>query len=234
MIDVTDLQDLGHFENDWLNAHHHFSFAGYMNPDRMGLGVLRVWNDDTIVAGGGFPPHGHRDMEIVTYVRRGAITHEDNLGNRGRTEAGDVQIMSAGTGIQHSEFNLEDDTTQIFQIWIIPDREGHAPRWETRTFPRGDQAGELVLLASGRTADADLGAPVIHQDAALFGAMLGEGQAVTHPLTEGRRVYLVPSRGTITVNGVQAGERAGVTVADETEIEIVAATDAEIVLADLP
>ncbi len=234
MIHVTTLEQLGHFHNDWLDAHHHFSFASYMDPNRMGLGPLRVWNDDTIVAGGGFPPHGHNDMEIITYVRYGAITHEDNLGNRGRTKAGDVQIMSAGTGIQHSEFNLENETTQIFQIWIMPDRAGHPPSWETKTFPRGDRAGELVLLASGRAGDAGLGAPVIHQDAALFGATLTEGQTVTHRFSEGRCAYLVPSRGVVTVNGVQATERAGVTIIDEVEIEITARSEAEIVLANLP
>lgn len=234
MIDVTSLDDLGHFRNDWLNAHHHFSFGGYMNPERMGFGPLRVWNDDTIVAKGGFPPHGHKDMEIITYVRHGAITHEDNLGNRGRTEAGDVQIMSAGTGIQHSEFNEEDEATQIFQIWIMPNREGHAPRWETRTFPRGEQAGALVMLASGRAADEGLGAPMIHQDAALFGATLAEGQSVTHRFMEGRTGYLVPSRGTVSVNGADVGERAGAAVADEAEITITALSAAEIVLADLP
>jgi len=234
MIDVTSLDDLGHFQNDWLDAHHHFSFGEYMNPARMGFGPLRVWNDDTIVAKGGFPPHGHRDMEIITYVRQGAITHKDNLGNRGRTEAGDVQIMSAGTGIQHSEFNEEDEATQIFQIWITPNREGHAPRWETKTFPRGEQAGDLVLLASGRAQDEGLGAPMIHQDAALFGASLTEGQSVTHRFLGNRRGYLVPSRGTVTINGTEVGERAGAAVAGETEITITAIGDAEIVLADLP
>lgn len=234
MIDVTSLDDLGHFRNDWLDAHHHFSFGSYMNPDRMGLGPLRVWNDDTIVAKGGFPPHGHRDMEIITYVRHGAITHEDNLGNRGRTEAGDVQIMSAGTGIQHSEFNEEDETTQIFQIWIMPDREGHEPRWETKTFPRGEQAGSLVLLASGRDEDKDLGAPVIHQDAALFGATLADGQSVTHIFSGYRKGYLVPSRGTLLVNGTEIGERAGAAIAGEREITITARGEAEFVLADLP
>ncbi|MBT3402039.1 MAG: pirin family protein [Rhodospirillaceae bacterium] len=234
MIDVTSLDEIGHFQNDWLDAHHHFSFGEYMNPDRMGLGPLRVWNDDTIVAKGGFPPHGHRDMEIITYVRHGAITHEDNLGNRGRTEAGDVQIMSAGTGIQHSEFNVEDEATQIFQIWITPDREGHAPRWETKTFPRGEQAGSLVLLASGRAEDDGLGAPMIHPDAALFGATLSDGQSLTHIFSEYRKGYLVPSRGTVLVNGTEIGERAGAAIAGEREITITAQGDAEIVLADLP
>jgi quercetin 2,3-dioxygenase len=234
MIDVTSLEEIGHFQNDWLNAHHHFSFGEYMNPDRMGLGPLRVWNDDTIVAKGGFPPHGHRDMEIITYVRHGAITHEDNLGNRGRTEAGDVQIMSAGTGIQHSEFNEEDAATQIFQIWITPNREGHAPRWETKSFPRGEQAGALVILASGRAVDEGLGAPMIHQDAALFGATLSDGQSVTHKFSDYRKGYLVPSLGTVQVNGTEIGERAGAAIAGERDITITAHGDAEIILADLP
>lgn len=234
MIDVTSLDEIGHFQNDWLDAHHHFSFGEYMNPDRMGLGPLRVWNDDTIVAKGGFPPHGHRDMEIITYVRHGAITHEDNLGNRGRTEAGDVQIMSAGTGIQHSEFNEEDEATQIFQIWITPDREGHAPRWETKAFPRGEQAGTLVMLASGRDEDKGLDVPMIHQDAALFGATLSDGQSVAHIFSGYRKGYLVPSRGTVLVNGTEIGERAGAAIAGEREITITAQGDAEFVLADLP
>ena len=234
MIDVTSLDGLGHFQNDWLDAHHHFSFGEYMNPDRMGFGPLRVWNDDSIVAKGGFPPHWHRDMEIITYVRHGAITHEDNLGNRGRTEAGDVQIMSAGTGIQHSEFNEEDEATQIFQIWITPDREGHAPRWETKAFPRGEQAGTLVMLASGRDEDKGLDVPMIHQDAALFGATLSDGQSVAHIFSGYRKGYLVPSRGTVLVNGTEIGERAGAAIAGEREITITAQGDAEFVLADLP
>jgi len=234
MIDVTSLEDLGHFRNDWLDAHHHFSFGGYMNPDRMGFGPLRVWNDDTIVAKGGFPPHGHRDMEIITYVRHGAITHEDNLGNKGRTEAGDVQIMSAGTGIMHSEYNREDETTQIFQIWIIPNRDGHAPRWETKEFPKGENSGQLVMLASGRPGDAGADVPVIHQDAALFGASLSAGQEVVHNLAGGRKAYLVPSQGTLVVNGTNVGERDGVVIAEEPEIRISATGDAEFVLADLP
>ncbi len=234
MIEIRPFDGLGHADHGWLDAHHHFSFANYMDPERMGIGPLRVWNDDTIASQTGFPPHGHRDMEIITYVRRGAITHEDNLGNRGRTEAGDVQIMSAGTGIMHSEFNLEDETTQIFQIWIIPDRDGHAPRWETRTFPRGENAGKLVLLASGRDVDANEDAPMIHQDAALFGATLSEGQSVTHELAPGRKAYLVPARGSLTVNGTDVGERDGVVVTGEDTIRIEAREGAEIVLADLP
>jgi redox-sensitive bicupin YhaK (pirin superfamily) len=234
MIEIRPFDGLGHANHGWLDAHHHFSFAEYMDHDRMGVGPLRVWNDDTIAPQSGFPPHGHRDMEIITYVRRGAITHEDNLGNRGRTEAGDVQIMSAGTGIQHSEYNIEDETTQIFQIWITPDRDGHAPRWETRTFPRGENAGKLVLLASGRTEDANSDIPIIHQDAALLGASLSDGQSVTHALGSGRKAYLVPSKGALEVNSITAQERDGVVIVDETEIRITARGEAEFVLADLP
>lgn len=234
MIEIRPFGTLGHANHGWLDAHHHFSFADYMDPKRMGVGPLRVWNDDTITAQSGFPPHGHRDMEIITYVRHGAITHEDNLGNRGRTEAGDVQIMSAGTGIEHSEFNIEDETTQIFQIWITPDRQGHAPRWETRTFPRGDNAGQLVMLASGRAEDTNTDVPIIHQDAALLGATLRDGQSVTHALGAGRKAYLVPSKGVLEINGTTAQERDGVVVVDESEIRITARGDAELVLADLP
>ena len=234
MIDIRPFAALGHHRLDWLESRFHFSFAEYYDPDRMGFGPLRVWNDDSIVAKGGFPPHGHRDMEIITYVRHGAITHEDNLGNRGRTEAGDVQIMSAGTGIQHSEFNEEDEATQIFQIWITPDREGHAPRWETKAFPRGEQAGTLVMLASGRDEDKGLDVPMIHQDAALFGATLSDGQSVAHIFSGYRKGYLVPSRGTVLVNGTEIGERAGAAIAGEREITITAQGDAEFVLADLP
>lgn len=234
MIEIRPFDALGHANHGWLDAHHHFSFADYMDPERMGVGPLRVWNDDIIAPQSGFPPHGHRDMEIITYVRRGAITHEDNLGNRGRTEAGDVQIMSAGTGIQHSEFNIEDETTQIFQIWIMPDRTGHAPRWETRSFPRGENAGQLVMLASGRAQDADFDVPIIHQDAALLGATLHDGQSVTHMLGAGRKAYLVPARGMLEINGTTAQERDGVVVLDESEIRITARGEAELVLADLP
>lgn len=234
MIEIRPFDSLGHADHGWLNAKHHFSFAEYVDPDRMNVGPLRVWNDDTISPQSGFPPHSHRDMEIITYVRHGAITHEDNLGNRGRTEAGDVQIMSAGTGIQHSEFNLEDETTQIFQIWIIPNRDGHAPRWETRAFPRGENSGRLVLLASGRPGDASGKAPIIHQDAALFGASLKDGEKVTHSLSAGRKVYLVPARGRFQINDTQVNERDGAVISGESELRIVAEGDAELVLADLP
>ena len=232
MIEVRRFEDLGRFDNDWLSARYHFSFAGYSDPARNGLGPLLVWNDDTVQPGHGFDLHGHRDMEIVTYVRSGAISHEDHLGNRGRTEAGDVQVMSAGTGIRHAEFNLEPEITQIFQIWIEPMERGLAPRWEQRRFPKAEREGKLTPLASGRPGDE--GALAIHQDAAILGATLGRGQSVTHRLEAGRRAYLVPARGSIEINGTRVEARDGVAITEETEIAITALEDAEVLLADLP
>src|SRR6195952_2047172 len=144
MLQLRPFKSLGVSDHGWLIAHHHFSFASYYDERRMNWGQLRVWNDDVIEAGTGFPRHPHRDMEIITYVREGAITHEDNLGNKGRTEAGDVQVMSAGTGIAHSEYNRESETTQIFQIWIAPDSKGEGPTWGAKPFPRSDRSGSFV------------------------------------------------------------------------------------------
>ena len=232
MIDVVPFRELGRFENDWLSARYHFSFADYHDPDRMGFGPLRVWNDDVIQPDSGFPPHGHRDMEIVTYVRSGAVTHHDHLGNHGRTEAGNVQVMSAGTGITHAEYNRESVPTEIFQIWIQPNARGHAPRWESRAFPR--QTGTLTVLASGRAGDRETGALLIHQDAAILGATLEAGQRIVHPLAPGRRVYLVAARGRFLVGGHEVGPRDGAEISDEATVEIEAREAGEIVLADLP
>ncbi len=231
MIEVRPFENLGRFQNDWLNARYHFSFSAFHDPSRMGWGALRVWNDDAIRAGTGFPPHGHRDMEIITYVRQGAITHRDHLGNEGRTEAGDVQVMSAGRGIQHAEWNQETEDTQLFQIWIETGEPGVAPRWEQRKFPKEERHGELVALASGRAEDKD--ALKIHQDAAILGATLKAGETVTHRLAPGRKAYLVASTGAITVNGVAAKARDGVAVRDVESLEIVATEDSELLLADV-
>jgi redox-sensitive bicupin YhaK (pirin superfamily) len=231
MIEIKPFAKLGQFDNDWLSARYHFSFANYYDPERMGLGPLRVWNDDTIRPGTGFDLHGHRDMEIITYVRSGAITHQDHLGNVGRTEAGDVQVMSAGTGIMHAEFNREETPTQIFQIWIEPALHGVAPRWETRSFPQAGREGALLALASGRRGHDD--ALPIHQDAAILGASLKTGQRVTHKLEAGRRAYLVTAKGRVTVNGAVAGARDGVVLQGIEEAVIAAEEDAEILLADV-
>src|SRR5271165_1177413 len=232
MIEVRRFGELGGFRNDWLNAHHHFSFGQYHDPARMGVGALRVWNDDEIAAGRGFDPHPHRDMEIITYVRQGAITHQDSLGNEGRTEAGDVQVMHAGTGIVHAEYNKETIPTRLFQIWIMPDRHGARPGWGMRKFPKAGAEG-LSVLASGRKQDAGTETLPLNADAALLAGTLAAGQTVQVPLAKGRGVYLVPATGTITVNGVAVGTRDGVSVTDESMLTITANDTAELVLVDV-
>lgn len=231
-LELRPFDTLGHADFGWLDARHHFSFGQYYDPDRMHVGPLRVWNDDTIQAGTGFDPHPHRDMEIITYVREGAITHRDNLGNEGRTEAGDIQVMSAGTGIVHSEFNLEDGPTRIFQIWIIPRSQGLKPRWETRAFPKGDRSGSLHALASGRAGVSD--AAPIDQDATLFAGTLVKGTILEQPLGAGRSAYLVPAKGRISVDGTEIAARDGVILRDAPSIRIEALEDAEVILVDVP
>ena len=221
---------LGHANHGWLDARHHFRFASYHDPARMGWGSIRVWNDDTIAAQSGFPPHPHSDMEIVTFVRTGAITHQDSLGNKGRTAAGDVQVMSAGTGITHAEFNVEDEATTLFQIWIIPDRRGEAPGWGQREFPKAHRDGGFEVLASG-TPEAD-GALSIRTDAKVAAATLKSGQSAVWTTSSERHQYLVAPTGRIRVNGVDAEPRDGVAVTGEGEIVVEALEDAEVVLVD--
>lgn len=230
MIELRPFESLGGANHGWLDAKHHFSFADYHDPKRMQWGNLRVWNDDTIAPKTGFPPHPHRDMEIITYVREGAITHEDNLGNKGRTEAGDVQVMSAGTGIRHSEYNLEDVTTRIFQIWILPTRSGEQPSWGSRPFPKGDRSGHFVTLASGFDNDAD--ALPIRTDARVIGASLKAGETAEYPLGKDRKAYLVPATGTVQVDDVRIGARDGAAISDVEVLRITAIEDSEIVLVD--
>ena len=229
MIDVRPFNTLGGANHGWLNAKHHFSFAGYHDPARMSWGRLRVWNDDEIAARSGFPPHPHSDMEIITYVRTGAITHEDSMGNKGRTGAGDVQVMSAGTGVRHSEFNLENEMTTLFQIWIEADKRGATPSWGAKVFPKSDRTGKFSILASGDPSD---GALTINADAKVLGATLNAGESLTYALAEGRKAYLVPAVGAVEVNGVSLNARDGAAIKDETEITITARADAELVMVD--
>ena len=229
MIERRPFDSLGGAHHGWLDAKHHFSFADYHDPRRMGWGGLRVWNDDTIAANTGFPPHPHADMEIITYVREGAITHEDNQGNRGRTPAGDVQVMSAGTGIVHAEYNLEPGATRIFQIWILPNRRGQAPSWGAKPFPKDDRAGRFVALASGYD-DAD--ALPIRADARVLGATLKAGETAEYKLASGRHAYLVPATGSADVNGVALEARDGAAIRDVDVIRVTAWEDAELVLVD--
>lgn len=228
MIDLRPFASLGHADHGWLDARHHFSFANYHDPARMGWGSIRVWNDDRIAARSGFPPHPHRDMEIVTYVRSGAITHQDSLGNKGRTAAGDVQVMSAGSGVTHAEFNLEDEETTLFQIWIEADRRGIPPAWGMMPFPKDARDGAFQLLASGNRDDAVL---TIGADAKILGATLPPGSSLAYPADPDRHLYLVAS-GEVRVNGVDAGPRDGVAITGETEVRIEAVTGAQLVLVD--
>ena len=230
MIERRTFASLGGAHHGWLDAKHHFSFGAYRAAARMGWGKLRVWNDDTIAARSGFPPHPHSEMEIITYVRSGAITHKDNQGNQGRTEAGDVQVMSAGTGIAHSEYNMEAEPAQIFQIWIEATTHGAAPSWGTKPFPKGDRSGQFVTLASG--FDADAGALPIRSDARVAAATLKAGETATYELGPGRHGYLVPASGVIEVNGVHAQARDGVAAFDVATLSVTAIEDAEIVLVD--
>lgn len=232
MIEHRPFESLGAFQIDWLNARHHFSFGHYYDPSRMGLGPLRVWNDDEIQPMTGFDPHPHQDMEIITYVRNGAITHRDSLGNEGRTVAGDVQVMSAGTGIVHGEWNREHELTRIFQIWITPRSRGTAPRWETRAFPKGSDAGSLVPMASGEAHIE--GAVAIDQDATLYAGTMPAGSTVTHHLGNARGAYLVPAEGDILVNGQPVSARDGVVITGEPEIRIDTQSHTEIILVDVP
>lgn len=231
MIELRPYSDLGGAQHGWLDTRHHFSFADYYDPKRMSWGQLRVWNDDSIAARSGFPAHPHRDMEIITYVRSGAITHEDNLGNRGRTEAGDVQVMSAGTGIAHSEMNEEDEATQIFQIWIMPNEQGLPPAWGTKPFPKGERSGSFVTLASGLPGDTD--ALPIRANARLVAATLKAGQSTEYQIAPGRKVYLVPASGQIEINGVIAAAGDGVAISNESLLKVSAQQDSEIVLVDV-
>lgn len=232
MIERRPFSSLGHFRNQWLDTHHHFSFSSYHDPARDGFGRLLVWNDDTIASGTGFDPHPHRDMEIITYVRAGAITHRDSLGNEGRTEAGDVQVMHAGTGIVHAEYNRDAGPCTLFQIWILPDQRGVKPGWQARVFPKSSE-GTLEVFASGRMQDADKGALPLYADAALFAGTLRAGQKITQTLAADRAAYLVPARGSVLVNGVPAGARDGLAIVDEPTLEIVADVEAELVIVEV-
>ena len=230
MIDIRPFDSLGAADHGWLDARHHFSFASYYDPQRMGWGRIRVWNDDTIAPRTGFPLHPHNDMEIITYVREGAITHQDSLGNSGRTEAGDVQVMSAGTGIRHSEYNMEDVTTRIFQIWIVPTRTGDAPQWGAKPFPKGDRSGQFVTLASGYDDDRD--ALPIRTDARVLGATIRAGETASYPLGRDRKAYLVPATGSVDIEGVRVGTRDGAAISDVDTLTLTAIEDAEIVMVD--
>ena len=232
MIKHYPYKQLGHHDLGWLDARYHFSFAEYQNRNRMGFGALRVINDDVIMAGAGFDTHPHKDMEIITYVRKGAITHHDSQGNKGRTEAGDVQVMSAGTGIYHSEFNLESEGTNLFQIWIKPRDKGVKPQWGAMRFPKGVIEGRLPLLVSGFDDDQQDGVLYIHQDARIYGGVVEKGQSISHPITN--QAYFIVSEGEVNLDGqkLEKGDGAEITQLDMVTID--ANKHSEIVIIDVP
>lgn len=230
MIQIRRFSELGGGDFGWLKAKHHFTFDASGNPNHAALGSLVVWNDDEIAPGTGFPLHRHRNLEIITYVRQGTVSHQDSVGGVGTVEAGNVQVMSAGTGIQHSEYNAGDVPLKIFQIWIVPREQGKPPRWDTRPFPKTDRSGRLIALASGSPDDE--GALPIRGDARVLGGTLNAGHSLSYSLGSGRYAYLVPAVGDVLVNGLRVNQGDGVAVSFESEVTIQALDDAELVLVD--
>ena len=232
MIEVRHAKERGHANHGWLDTWHTFSFSGYYDPRFMGFRVLRVINEDTVAPGQGFPQHGHRDMEIISYVLQGGLAHKDSLGTGSVIRPGDVQRMSAGTGVRHSEFNASaKDPVHFLQIWIEPARAGIAPGYEQKAFAEADKRGQLRLVASPDGADGSL---TIHQDARLYATILAPGQAVAHPLARGRHAWVQVTRGTLTVNGEPLAQGDGAAISDEATVSLVGETDAEALLFDLP
>ena len=228
-IEKRPFASLGKRDHGWLKPNFHFSFSDYYDPSRMGWGKIRVWNDDEIAAQSGFPPHSHDNMEIITYVREGAITHKDSMGNVGRTEAGDVQVMSAGTGVSHSEVNLEDGLCRLFQIWVMPRERGVAPAWDQRQCPKSDKSGTFNVLASGYGEE---GALVINADARVLGATVAAGATSEYELAEGNHAYLVPATGRIRIDDVEYAARDGIAIKGDGLLRIEAIEDAELVMVD--
>lgn len=228
MITHHAFAELGGVNHGWLNAKHHFSFADYYDPRKLSHGELMVINDDRIAPHTGFDTHPHRDMEIITYVRKGAITHQDNKGNKGRTTAGNVQVMSAGTGIFHSEYNLEDEEANIYQIWIKPAEKGVSPRWDAAEFPKAPVKNSLQLLVSG-----DGKAPLqINQNARIFAGRIGEGEELTHHVSG--KAYLLVAEGEALVNDLHARKGDGIGITDEAFVTLKAKTEAELLIIEVP
>jgi hypothetical protein len=233
MIKHIPYESLGHHNYQWLDARYHFSFARYYNPARTGFGALRVINDDIIKAGAGFDTHPHENMEIITYVRQGAITHTDSKGNKGRTGAGNVQVMSAGSGIYHSEYNLESEETKLYQIWITPNKKNVEPRWAQKEFPQSSIKNELPLLVSGFTEDSDTNALFIHQNARIYGGRIDSRKKLTHNTKD--QSYILVSEGEVKVNDthtLQSGD--GAEIKDIAAITITASKDSEILIIEVP
>lgn len=231
MLTLRPADERGLTRLDWLDSRHSFSFADYVDRSQMGFGTLRVINDDRIAPAAGFGTHPHRDMEIITYMIDGTLAHRDSLGNGATIEAGEVQRMTAGTGIQHSEMNPSDETpARLLQIWVRPAETGLAPGYEQTRFDPDDRRGRLALLAAPDGRD---GAVTIHQDVALYGAVLDPGDSVSHDLAPGRRAWLQVARGRATINGTAVAEGDGVAITDEQAIRLTGVDKADLLLFDL-
>jgi hypothetical protein len=230
MMSVRPSEARGHANHGWLESHHTFSFASYYAPDNMGFRALRVINEDRVVPGEGFETHSHRDMEIITYPLSGAIAHRDSTGGREVLRAGEVQRMTAGTGVQHSEFNGADEELHFLQIWIIPERKGLKPGYEQKAFPESERQGRWRVLAS---RDAREGSLTVHQDVALLGTLLGRGEQTEYTLAPGRHAWLQLVRGRATLNGVALKTGDGVAISDESRLVLSASEPSEALLFDL-
>lgn len=231
MIKIRHGDDRGIADLGWLYSKHSFSFAHYHDPEHMGFGPLRVINEDKVQPGAGFDTHGHKDMEIISYVLDGALEHKDSIGTGSVIRPGEVQRMTAGSGIRHSEFNHSSEApVHFFQIWVLPDTEGLQPGYEQKDFPTAEKSGVLKLVGS---RDGREGSVTIHQDVNLYASLLAESEEVIHALADGRKAWVQIARGSVTVNGsrIQAGD--GVAVADEQTIAIKAAADTELLLFDM-
>jgi redox-sensitive bicupin YhaK (pirin superfamily) len=231
MIRLRRAAERGHFDHGWLETSHTFSFADYHDPAHMGFRALRVINDDRVQPGQGFGMHGHRDMEIVTYVLEGALEHRDSLGNGSVLRPGELQHMTAGTGVRHSEFNPSDrEPVHLYQIWLLPERAGLRPGYEQKAFPEEERRGVLRLVAS---PTGERGSLTIHQDARLYLSTLRDGESVAHALESDRHAWLQVLRGRVALNGLGLAEGDGAAVSEEEWLEIRAQGDAEFLLFDL-
>lgn len=231
MIQIRKSDERGHANHGWLDTRFTFSFADYDDPRHVHFRTLRVMNDDRVAGGGGFPMHPHRDMEIVTYVLEGALEHRDSMGNGSVIKPGDIQYMSAGTGVTHSEFNAsETDAVHLYQIWMFPEKQGLKPTYGQKNFSEAEKRGKLRLLVSPDGRD---GSVKIRQNNDLFATVLGKGETVKHDLKPDRHAYVQVARGSVTLNGKKLDEGDGAAISDEKTVELTGAEDAEVLLFDL-
>jgi redox-sensitive bicupin YhaK (pirin superfamily) len=231
MIAIRKSQDRGHADHGWLNTHFTFSFADYYDPKHEQFRTLRVMNDDRVAGGGGFPPHPHRDMEIVTYVLEGALQHQDSMGNGSVIKPGDIQYMSAGTGVTHSEFNAsKTDPVHLYQIWMFPESRGQKPAYDQKNFTEAEKRGKLRLLASSDGRDGSI---KIRQENDLYATVLAKGDSVRHELKPERHAYVQVARGSVKLNGKELAEGDGAAISAEKSVELTGVKDAEVLLFDL-